>query len=77
MTKKLFIHAGLILIVCLLGIGLVFSSQAFAQDSQDDYVSIVYFHGIGCQHCAHTDPTVLLELPGEYPALIIIGYEIY
>ena len=77
MTKKLLIHAGLILVICLLGFSLVFSSQAFAQDSQDDYVSIVYFHGIGCQSCAYADPTVLLELPGEYPELIIIGYEIY
>ncbi len=77
MTKKLFIHAGLILVICLLGIGLIFSSQAFAQNSQEDYISIVYFHGVGCQHCSHTDPTVLQDLPGEYPELILIGYEIY
>jgi hypothetical protein len=67
----------LLLVVCLFCIGIIFSSQTFAQNSQEDYVSIVYIHGIGCQHCAQTDPTVLLDLPAEYPGLIIIGYEIY
>jgi len=65
------------LVICFLGIGFIFSSQAFADSIQEDYVSIVYIHGIGCQHCAQTDPTVLIDLPKEYPGLIIIGYEIY
>jgi len=42
-----------------------------------NYICSVYFTGIGCPHCAKTDPVVLGELPQEYPNLIIIEYEIY
>jgi hypothetical protein len=77
MIKRLLLPACLVLILCILVIGLTFSSQVIAHDSPEDYVSIVYIHGIGCQHCARTDPTVLIDLPAEYPGLIIIGYEIY
>ena len=37
----------------------------------------VYFTGIGCPHCAKTDPIVLGELVKENPDLIIAEYEIY
>lgn len=46
---------------------------AFAADS----TCVVYFTGIGCSHCAKVDPVVLEELPGKYPNLVIIEYEIY
>ncbi len=37
----------------------------------------VYFTGIGCPHCARTDPYVLEELTEKYTDFIIIEYEIY
>ncbi len=37
----------------------------------------VYFTGVGCSHCAKTDPIVLVDLLKKYPDLIIIEYEIY
>jgi len=37
----------------------------------------VYFTGVGCSHCAKTDPIILGDLLKEYPNLIIIEYEIY
>lgn len=41
-------------------------------------VCVVYFTGIGCPHCANTDPVVLGELPVSYNgSLVVIEYEIY
>src|SRR6056297_254097 len=40
-------------------------------------VCATYFTGIGCPHCAQTDPLVLGELPNRYSDLILIEYEIY
>jgi len=77
MTRKLPLYAGLILVTCLLAIIFTLPSQSFAQDSQEDYISGIYFTGIGCQKCARADPLVLDELPGKYPNLIVIEYEIY
>ncbi len=37
---------------------------------------ILYFTGIGCPHCAKTDP-VVVSLPSKYSDLTIIEYEIY
>jgi len=45
--------------------------------SRAGYVCAVYFTGIGCPHCAKTDPVVLGSLPLEYQNLVIIEYEIY
>lgn len=45
--------------------------------TQENYVCMVYFTGIGCPHCARADPVVLEQLPGEYPNLVIVEYEIY
>jgi glutaredoxin len=46
--------------------------------SADNTVCVVYFSGIGCPHCAKTDPVVLGKLPVEYNgSLVIIEYEIY
>ena len=38
---------------------------------------LVYFTGVGCSHCAQTDPVVLQELLASYPHLVVIEYEIY
>jgi cytochrome c biogenesis protein CcdA len=40
-------------------------------------VCAVYFTGIGCPHCAKTDPVILEQLLKEFPDLVIIEYEIY
>jgi len=41
-------------------------------------VCIIYFTGVGCPHCAKTDPVVLSELPYEYNgSLVVIEYDIY
>ena len=45
--------------------------------AQDDKFCAVYLTGIGCPHCAKTDPVLLGQLPGQYPNLVIIEYEIY
>jgi len=52
-----------------------FSSLVIAEE--DKHTCAVYFTGVGCPHCAKTDPVVLIELLKEYPNLVIIEYEIY
>ena len=42
-----------------------------------DKICAVYFTGVGCPHCAKTDPVILGELLKDYPNLVIIEYEIY
>ena len=37
----------------------------------------VYFTGIGCPHCAKSDPYIFEDLLDKYPDLIIIEYEVY
>ncbi len=53
----------------------LFSSSGLAADDQK--TCVVYFSGIGCPHCAKTDPVVLEQLPSKYPDLVVIEYEIY
>jgi cytochrome c biogenesis protein CcdA len=77
MTKKLSLYEGLVLAICLLSMVFFLPVQTFAQEPQENYISVAYFTGIGCPRCARTDPTVLHELPGEYPNLIILEYEFY
>jgi cytochrome c biogenesis protein CcdA/thiol-disulfide isomerase/thioredoxin len=45
--------------------------------AEQDYACMIYFTGVGCPHCANTDPVILEELLKEYPNLVIIEYEIY
>jgi len=40
-------------------------------------VCAVYFTGIGCPHCAKTDPVIFKDLLQKYPDLVVIEYEIY
>ena len=62
-----------VLAVCLLVLSLTLPAVA----AQDSYVCAVYFTGIGCSHCEMTAPLMLEQLPGEYPNLVVIEYEIY
>jgi hypothetical protein len=73
MKRNLLKFISPVLIFCFWGLGL--ASPAIA--AQEDYVSMVYFTGIGCSHCETTAPLVLKQLPREYSNLIVIEYEIY
>jgi len=75
--KKLKKFLGLLLFLFLiLGFFLIPSSFSFAENTETSFCA-VYFTGIGCSHCAKTDPVVFQELLKEYPNLIVIEYEIY
>lgn len=65
--------------ILLASILLAFVSLGFVSvyANSEDYICAVYFTGVGCPHCAKTDPLVLGKLPQEYNNLIIIEYEIY
>ncbi len=57
------------LVFCFIFLFLLFSSYA--------KVCAIYFTGVGCPHCAKTDPVLLKDLLKKYPELVIIEYEIY
>ena len=63
-----------ILLTILLLFALVSSVSAI---EKKDVVCSVYFTGIGCSHCAKSDPVVFGSLLQENPNLVIIEYEIY
>jgi hypothetical protein len=69
-VKKLVIFFALFFF--LLGI---FSSSSLA--AEESKTCLVYFSGIGCSHCAKTDPVILEQLPQKHPDLVVIKYEIY
>jgi len=48
-----------------------------AQEPEREKTCFVYFTGVGCPHCAKTDPVVLFDLPREHPNIVVIEYEIY
>jgi len=55
---------------------LLLTGLASAQNQST--VCAVYFTGIGCPHCAKSDPVVLGELPVEFNgSFVVIEYEIY
>lgn len=53
------------------------SSSRITLAQEKGVTCAVYFTGVGCPHCAKTDPVLLTQLPKEHPGLIIIEYEIY
>ncbi|RLJ05833.1 MAG: hypothetical protein DRP18_02220 [Candidatus Aenigmatarchaeota archaeon] len=61
-------------LLCLLFAGLFLVLPAVQAKGT---ICAVYFTGIGCPHCAKTDPVLLGELPNEYPDFVLIEYEIY
>ena len=57
---------------------LILLQNVVAGMEEKNVVCAVYFTGIGCPHCAKTDPIVLGSLPLTYNnSLVIIEYEIY
>ncbi|MFH1722469.1 MAG: hypothetical protein ABH950_07700 [Candidatus Altiarchaeota archaeon] len=52
--------------------------MTFVSASQENKTCVIYFTGIGCPHCAKTDPIVLGKLPLEHMGdFVVIEYEIY
>ena len=69
-----------ILIVVILFLITLFLVPQFSQAQEvhaDHDFCVIYFTGVGCTHCAKADPIVLIELPSEYPNLVVVEYEIY
>jgi len=62
-----------LVLVLIFGLFLIFNF-GFAQNN---IICAVYITGIGCPHCAASDPVVLDEYTKEYPNFIVIEYEIY
>jgi len=44
---------------------------------ENSFNCVTYFTGIGCTHCAKTDPIVLNDSLEKYPDLVVFEYEIY
>jgi len=44
---------------------------------EEKTVCAVYFTGVGCPHCAKTDPVVLEQASKDHPSFVVIEYEIY
>ena len=53
------------------------SHASIASINENEITYAVYFTGVGCSHCAKTDPVVLKQLPQEYENFVVIEYEIY
>jgi len=62
-------------IFCFIGASLLFSQAVFAEE--DDHTCFLYFTGVGCSHCANSDPLVIKDLPKQYPDLFIVEYELF
>ena len=73
MRKEIFLKFIFLGIVILLFLFL--SRDLLAKE--DSFICGVYFTGIGCTHCARTDPAVLEDMLNEYPDFVVIEYEIY
>jgi len=75
--KKLKNLLGVFLFLFLIsGFFLIPGSFSFAENIETPFCA-VYFTGVGCPHCAQTDPVIFQDLLKEYPNLIVIEYEIY
>ncbi len=61
----------------ILLISIIFTLLYIPTSSAAQTTCIVYFTGIGCPHCAKTDPVMFGEILKEYPDVVIIEYEIY
>jgi len=70
--KRFFGVIFLAFILLVLGVSLAEGVLA-----QEEVTCVVYFTGVGCPHCAKTDPILLTQLPKEHSGLVIIEYEIY
>jgi len=74
MNKKAFI---LILLFVFVFSFPYFAKASNQSSSQAKNFCVVYFTGIGCPHCAKTDPVILNSLLKRHDNLVVIEYEIY
>lgn len=70
---------GLIFLTIILSGLFVFSfgPKTQAQETPNNYLCAVYFTGVGCPHCAATDPYVLKSWLKDYHNFVVVEYEIY
>lgn len=70
---------GLIFLTIILSGLFVFSfgPKTQAQETPNNYLCAVYFTGVGCPHCAATDPSVLKSWLKDYHNFVVVEYEIY
>ncbi len=55
-----------------------YALNQFQEESQNSkYVCAVYFTGIGCPHCAKTDPFLFEKVLSENKNVVVIEYEVY
>jgi len=66
----------LIFILAIFFISSSFFFVVSAEDQQSNFCSI-YFTGVGCPHCAQTDPIILGDLLEEHSNFMVVEYEIY
>lgn len=65
------------LILGLLFLGILLGILPISVVKAKGDLCLVYFTGIGCPHCARTDPVILDKALNQHPNLVIIEYEIY
>lgn len=58
-------------------IPLMFLLFSLSTVNAQSHFCVVYFTGVGCPHCAKTDPVVLIQFLKDYPNIVLIEYEIY
>lgn len=63
--------------ILVLGLLSLFFISPILSAEKEDYVCAVYITGVGCSHCANTDPIVLEKLPRQRDNFVVIEYEIY
>ncbi|HDI03247.1 MAG TPA: hypothetical protein ENF67_01770 [Candidatus Pacearchaeota archaeon] len=73
--KKLLVLLTLLLVSSSFQILSALPAKAKAEETKA--VCAVYFTGIGCPHCAKTDPVILVDLLRRYKNFVVIEYEIY
>ena len=70
---KTLIKNALLVIFCLA----IFTPSFVSAQTNSNNICLVYFTGVGCSHCAKTDPVIFRDLLKKYPDLAVIEYEIY
>jgi len=66
----------LILFIAIILLFAGFLPAISAQEINQEKTCVVYFTGVGCPHCAKTDPVVLIDLL-KHENIVVIEYEIY
>jgi cytochrome c biogenesis protein CcdA len=67
----------ILIFILTIFIFLGFFADSVQAEGTSNFTCLVYFTGVGCPHCANTDPVILEDLPEEYLNFIVVEYEIY